>query len=110
MSHHQGVFAFVHSHIYRSLYNWHPSEPGDQYPWNQDTIKEAAHRCLTKPPYNPACQNHGTVRVSLFFLQSGRKHIEFSFSCTAHSPMVENVVSIMISFQTTLSITWKPLL
>jgi hypothetical protein len=49
-----------------SLYNWHPSEPGDQTPYkNEAVIKEAAHRCLTKPPFNPACRNHGTTRVSL---------------------------------------------
>jgi hypothetical protein len=47
-----------------SLYNWHPSEPGDQSPYTQEIIQEAAHRCLTKPPFNPACQNHGTTRVS----------------------------------------------
>lgn len=46
-----------------SLYNWHPSEPGDQSPYTKEVVKEAAHRCLTKPPFNPACQNHGTTRV-----------------------------------------------
>jgi hypothetical protein len=48
-----------------ALYNWHPSEPGDQTPFTQEIAEIAAHRCLTKPPFNPACQNHGTTRVSL---------------------------------------------
>jgi hypothetical protein len=51
-----------------SLYNWHPSEPGNQMPFTQELAQDAAHRCLTKPPFNPACQNHGTTRVSKFLV------------------------------------------
>jgi hypothetical protein len=46
-----------------SLYNWHPSEPGNLKVFSERTAKIAAHRCLTLPPFNPACLNHGTYKV-----------------------------------------------
>jgi len=45
-----------------SLYNWHPSEPGNKDYWNATTATTAAQRCMTMPPYNPSCQNHGTTK------------------------------------------------
>mmetsp|Transcript_29998 Transcript_29998/g.87640 ORF Transcript_29998/g.87640 Transcript_29998/m.87640 type:complete len:784 (-) Transcript_29998:238-2589(-) len=42
-----------------SLYNWDPSEPGFEKMFTADSVKEAAHRCVTEPPLNPTCLNLG---------------------------------------------------
>ena len=42
-----------------SLYNWDPSEPGFNKMFTADSVKSAAHRCVTEPPVNPTCQNLG---------------------------------------------------
>eukprot|EP00539_Tryblionella_compressa_P008424 CAMPEP_0178767800 /NCGR_PEP_ID=MMETSP0744-20121128/19862_1 /TAXON_ID=913974 /ORGANISM="Nitzschia punctata, Strain CCMP561" /LENGTH=417 /DNA_ID=CAMNT_0020423755 /DNA_START=86 /DNA_END=1339 /DNA_ORIENTATION=+ len=55
------------------LYNWHPSEPAFDTPFTKETIKGAAHRCLTKPPLNPTCQNlHSTGHTQKFHEQAYR--------------------------------------
>ncbi|KAG7374618.1 hypothetical protein IV203_013713 [Nitzschia inconspicua] len=58
-----------------TLYNWHPSEPGNQSPYTKEVAQEAAHRCLTKPPFNPACQNHGTTRHHDLFPQGIKEYL-----------------------------------
>ena len=42
-----------------SLYNWDPSEPGFDKMFTAESVKSAAHRCVTEPPLNPTCQNLG---------------------------------------------------
>jgi hypothetical protein len=47
------------------LYNHHPTDVVKAQPFIQETIEYAAHKCLTTPPINPACQHLGNYRVSI---------------------------------------------
>jgi hypothetical protein len=44
------------------LYNHHPSDVVVAKPFVQETIEYAAHKCLTQPPLNPACQHLGNYQ------------------------------------------------